>query len=273
MAIYRLNDDSFEFPLPEEATAENDWLLAVGGDYRPERLLNAYAGGIFPWPVKEGMPITWFSPDPRFVLKAEDFRIQKSLKKVLKKGLFEYRVDTAFKEVIHACSVVPRPGQDGTWITSDLEAGYCELNRLGFAHSFESWQDGKLVGGFYGVAIGSCFFGESMFARVPDASKCAFAHFAGIMFDNGLPWIDCQTYTDHLARFGAKDIPRAEYLEMLAGEKRLVLHRADYLLRDYARSYSPIDQDPINKNSAGALHGLNFCYNISTTINCSQGGK
>ena len=95
MAIYRLNDDSFEFPLPEEATAENDWLLAVGGDYRPERLLNAYAGGIFPWPVKEGMPITWFSPDPRFVLKAEDFRIQKSLKKVLKKGLFEYRVDAA----------------------------------------------------------------------------------------------------------------------------------------------------------------------------------
>ena len=215
MAVYRLADDSFGFPPPEEAEAENEWLLAVGGDYNPERLLNAYAGGIFPWPVREGMPITWFSPDPRFVLKAEDFRIQKSLKKVLKKGLFEYRVDTAFAEVIHECSVVPRPGQDGTWITGDLEAGYCELNRLGFAHSFESWQDGKLVGGFYGVALGSCFFGESMFAHVPDASKCAFAHFAGIMFDNGIPWIDCQTHTDHLARFGAKEIPRSEYLEML----------------------------------------------------------
>jgi leucyl/phenylalanyl-tRNA--protein transferase len=137
------------------------------------------------------------------------------LKKTLKKGLFDYRVDTAFAEVIHECSIVPRPGQDGTWITDDLEKGCCELNRLGFAHSFEAWHGDRLVGGFYGVAIGSCFFGESMFARVSDASKCAFAHFAGILFENGLPWIDCQVHTDHLARFGAKEIPRAEYLLML----------------------------------------------------------
>ena len=148
-------------------------------------------------------------------MKAEDFRIPKSLKKTLKKGLFDYRVDTAFAEVIHECSIVPRPGQDGAWITGELENGYCELNRLGFAHSFEAWQDEKLVGGFYGVAIGYCFFGESMFARVSDASKCAFAYFASIMFEKGLPWIDCQVYTDHLARFGAKDIPRAEYLRLL----------------------------------------------------------
>ena len=107
------------------------------------------------------------------------------------------------------------PEQEGTWITDELEKGYCELNRLGFAHSFESWQDGRLVGGFYGVSIGPCFFGESMFATVPDASKCAFATFARWMFDNGVPWIDCQVYTEHLARFGAKEIPRAEYLEML----------------------------------------------------------
>ena len=141
----------------------------------------------------------------------------KSLKKTLRKELFEYRIDTVFPEVIRECSVVPRSGQEGTWITGDLEKGYCELNRLGFAHSFESWQGGRLVGGFYGVAIGPCFFGESMFARVPDASKCAFAHFAQIMFDNGIPWIDCQVHTDHLARFGAKDISRMEYLTLLRG--------------------------------------------------------
>jgi leucyl/phenylalanyl-tRNA--protein transferase len=215
MSVYRLDDASFDFPPPEEADDEYDGLLAVGGDYNPERLLNAYSTGIFPWPVAEGRPITWFSPDPRFVLKAADFRIPKSLKKTLKKGLFDYRVNTAFAEVIHECSTVPRQGQDGTWITDDLEKGYCELNRLGFAHSFEAWQGDKLVGGFYGVAIGSCFFGESMFARVSDASKCAFAHFAGIMFENGLPWIDCQVHTDHLARFGAKEIPRSEYLQLL----------------------------------------------------------
>jgi leucyl/phenylalanyl-tRNA--protein transferase len=135
--------------------------------------------------------------------------------KTMRKGLFEYRADTAFEKVIRACSTVPRPGQKGTWITEDLVAGYCELNRLGFAHSFEAWQGGRLVGGFYGVAIGACFFGESMFAHVPDASKCTFAHFARMMFDNGLPWIDCQVYTDHLARFGAKNIPRSEYLLLL----------------------------------------------------------
>ena len=215
MAVCRLDDNSFTFPPVEEAIEENDYLLAVGGDYIPERLLAAYANGIFPWPVREGLPITWFSPDPRFVLMAEDLHIPKSLKKTLKKGLFEYRINTAFKEVIHACSRVPRPGQDGTWITEDLEKGYCELNRLGFAHSFEAWQDGKLVGGFYGVGIGRCFFGESMFAHVPDASKCAFATFAQHLFENGTPWIDCQTHTEHLARFGAKEIPRRDYIAML----------------------------------------------------------
>ena len=215
MAVYRLESDSLWFPDPAEAERD-DGLLAVGGDFNPNRLLMAYASGIFPWPVDEGMEITWFSPDPRFVLKAADLHIPKSLKKTLRKNLFEYRVDTAFPEVIHACSSVPRPGQDGTWITEDLEKGYCELHRLGFAHSFEAWQDGRLVGGFYGVGIGPCFFGESMFASVPDASKCAFATFARQMFGNGVPWIDCQVYTDHLARFGAKEIPRSEYLQMLS---------------------------------------------------------
>lgn len=214
--IYRLSDGHFGFPPAEEADEEYEGLLAVGGGYEPDRLLNAYASGIFPWPVDAGKDITWFSPDPRFVLKPEDFHIPKSLVKTLRKGLFDFRIDTAFAEVIHACASVPRPGQDGTWITAELEKGYCELNRHDFAHSFEAWQDGRLVGGFYGVALGKCFFGESMFARVPDASKCAFANFASWMFDQGVPWIDCQVRTDHLARFGAKKIPRSEYLRMLS---------------------------------------------------------
>jgi leucyl/phenylalanyl-tRNA--protein transferase len=215
MPIYRLDDNSFAFPPAEEATEDNDWILAIGGDYHPKRLIEAYAQGIFPWPIQEGMPITWFSPDPRFVLKAADLHIPKSLLRTLKKDLFEYRVNTAFEDVMRACASTPRPNQPGTWITNDLIKGYCELHRLGFAHSFEAWQNGLLVGGFYGVALGNCFFGESMFARVPDASKCTFATFARYLFDKGLPWIDCQTYTDHLARFGAKEIPRANYLKML----------------------------------------------------------
>lgn len=215
--VYRL-DDSLWFPDPEEAVKEYDDLVAVGGDYSPERLVLAYSSGIFPWPVAEGEPITWFSPDPRFVLKAADLHIPKSLEKTLRKNLFTYTVDKAFSEVIHACASAPRPGQDGTWITDDLEKGYCELQRRGLAHSFEAWQDGKLVGGFYGVLIGRCFFGESMFAQVPDASKCAFATFARKLFEKGVPWIDCQVYTDHLARFGAKEIPRSEYLALLSHE-------------------------------------------------------
>lgn len=216
--VYKLENDSLWFPDPEEAVAEYEGLVAVGGDYAPERLLTAYASGIFPWPVAEGEPITWFSPDPRFVLKAEDLHVPKSLEKTLRKGLFTYTVDQAFPEVIHACASVPRPGQDGTWITDALEKGYCELQRRGFAHSFEAWQGDQLVGGFYGVALGPCFFGESMFARVPDASKCAFATFARRMFEHGTPWIDSQVYTDHLARFGAKEIPRREYLTLLSTE-------------------------------------------------------
>ena len=215
MAVYRLSKDSYTFPPAEEAVAEYDGLLAVGGDYAPERLITAYASGIFPWPVDADSDITWFSPDPRFVLMADDLHIPKSLAKTLRKNLFDYRVDTAFPEVIRACAEIPRPGQDGTWITEDLVAGYCKLQKMGFAHSFEAWQDDRLVGGFYGVSLGKCFFGESMFARVPDASKCTFATFARRMFDAGVPWIDCQVHTDHLARFGAREIPRTQYLKLL----------------------------------------------------------
>lgn len=222
--IYRLDRKSLWFPDPEEAVDEYNGLLAIGGDYSPERLLLAYSSGIFPWPISEEMPVTWFSPNPRFVLMAADLHIPRSLERVLKKGIFTFTKDTVFPEVIHACASVPRRGEEGTWITGELEEGYCELWRRGHAHSFEAWRDGELVGGFYGVAVGKCFFGESMFARVPDASKCAFAHFAKKMFEEGTPWIDCQVHTEHLARFGAKEIPRREYIGMLAAE----MEKADY---------------------------------------------
>ncbi len=213
--IYALDPDSIAFPDPNEAEDDANGLVAIGGDYSPARLVAAYSQGIFPWPYDEHEPIYWCSPNPRFVLMAEDLHVPKSLVKTLRKGLFDYRVDTAFADVIRACAAVPRPGQDGTWITGALIDGYCELNRLGLAHSFEAWQDGRLVGGFYGVALGPCFFGESMFAHVPDASKCTFVTFARRLFDAGCPWIDCQSYTDHFARFGAREIPRETYLKLL----------------------------------------------------------
>lgn len=215
MAVFELAEDDFSFPPAELAEAKYDGLLAVGGGYEPERLLNAYRNGVFPWPVEGLGRITWFSPDPRFVLMAEDLHVPKSLGKILRGGRYEITVDRAFPQVIHACASVPRPDQDGTWITAELERGYCELQRRGFAHSVEAWRDGELAGGLYGVQIGRCFFGESMFARRPDASKCAFVTYARRLFAAGTPWIDCQVRTDHLARFGAKEIPRSRYLELL----------------------------------------------------------
>ena len=220
MAIYQLDENDFGFPSAELADPEMDGLLAIGGGYEPERLLNAYVAGIFPWPVPGVDQITWFSPDPRFVLFAGELHVPKSLKKVMRSGRYAITVDQAFPEVIRACGSVPRPGQDGTWITDALGDGYCELHRLGFAHSVEAWRDGELAGGLYGVTLGKCFFGESMFARRPDASKCAFATFARRLFDAGTPWIDCQVHTDHLARFGAREIPRTEYLQLLDREMR-----------------------------------------------------
>ncbi|MBQ9431165.1 MAG: leucyl/phenylalanyl-tRNA--protein transferase [Kiritimatiellae bacterium] len=213
--VYRLYKDDFSFPSPEQADDEFGGLLALGGGFEPERLLLAYSSGIFPWPVEESGLIPWFSPDPRFVLMSGDLHIPKSLVRVLKKRPYEITVDRAFAEVIRGCRETFRPGQEGTWITSRLIDGYCRLHRLGFAHSVEAWQGDTLVGGLYGVSIGKCFFGESMFSLRPDASKCAFATYAQKLFAAGTPWIDCQVYTDHLARFGAKEIPRSRYLEQL----------------------------------------------------------
>lgn len=211
MPVYLLNDD-LVFPPPEGASREG--VVAVGGDFRAERLLLAYAQGIFPWPT-EGMPLLWFSPNPRFVLFPAEAHVPRSLKKTIRRGEHEVRTDTAFERVIDACAAAPREGQRGTWITPELRAGYVALHRLGYAHSIECWQDGELVGGLYGVSLGRVFFGESMFARAPDASKVAFATLLGNLVHWGFAMVDCQVYTEHLDRFGAIEMPRRDFLAAL----------------------------------------------------------
>jgi leucyl/phenylalanyl-tRNA---protein transferase len=192
-----------------------DGIVAIGGDLCQERLLAAYRRGIFPW-YSEGQPILWHSPDPRFVLEPEALHVPKSLEKLLKKKPFTLTLDTAFEDVIDACAQAERPGQDGTWITRDMRAAYVGLHRAGWAHSAEAWVDGALVGGLYGVGIGRAFFGESMFARAPDASKAAFATLARQLFAWGFGLIDCQQETQHLERFGAVLWPRARFAAALA---------------------------------------------------------
>jgi leucyl/phenylalanyl-tRNA--protein transferase len=211
--IYFLGDDPEAFPPPEKA--DRSGLLAVGGDLTPERLLSAYARGIFPW-YSAGQPILWHSPNPRFVLEPDKLHVGKSLRKTLKAGTYEVRYDTAFADVITACGQAPRPGQDGTWITGEMRDAYVELHRLGFAHSVEAWADGELKGGLYGVSLGAAFFGESMFARAPDASKVAFSTAVERFKGWGFHFIDCQVETEHLARFGAEHWPRRRFLDALA---------------------------------------------------------
>jgi leucyl/phenylalanyl-tRNA--protein transferase len=211
MRWLRSNDS---FPPVEQALQSPNGLLGAGGDLSCPRLLEAYSRGIFPW-YSEGQPILWWSPDPRLVLRPNDLKISRSLRKTLAKGLFEIRADTAFRQVILACAE-PRSREGGTWITSEMVEAYCELYRLGYAHSVESWCDGELVGGLYGVALGRAFFGESMFARRSDASKVALVHLARHLqaLDFGL--IDCQMYTAHLVSLGAREMPRGEFCAQIA---------------------------------------------------------
>jgi len=190
-------------------------LVAWGGDLAPARLLAAYRRGIFPW-YDEGQPILWHSPDPRFVLEPAKIHIPRSLRKVMNRPAYEVRYDTAFPLVIAACARVRRPGQRGTWITREMERAYVELHRRGYAHSVESWSGGRLCGGLYGVSLGAAFFGESMFALAPDASKVAFAALARRLSGWGFQLIDCQVETEHLSRFGAEHWPRQRFLEALA---------------------------------------------------------
>jgi leucyl/phenylalanyl-tRNA--protein transferase len=211
MTVYKLPEE-IVFPSPEYA--DPDGLLAVGGDLSVKRLLLAYQMGIFPWYSTE-MPILWWSPDPRLILKPEDFKIPRRLMRLIKKGSFTITLDQAFEDVIKECASVKRPNQKGTWITDDMIAAYCRLHHEGFTHSVESWQDGELVGGLYGVSLGRAFFGESMFSRVNNASKIAFVHLVWLLESRNFSLIDCQLTTKHLLSFGAREIPRKEFLRML----------------------------------------------------------
>ena len=208
MPVYLL-DKELSFPDPENANEEG--IVAVGGDVSPERLLVAYRSGIFPWPAR-GYPLLWFSPDPRFALTPSRAHVSRSLRKVIRKGQLHVTADTAFDRVITACAAVPRPHQHGTWITRELQDGYRGLHDLGYAHSIEAWRDDELVGGLYGVALGGTFAGESMFASEPDASKVAFTTLLGHLAMWGSRIVDCQVHTEHLARFGATMWPRERFL-------------------------------------------------------------
>jgi leucyl/phenylalanyl-tRNA--protein transferase len=227
LPVYLLTEELL-FPPPTGASEEG--LVAVGGDASPERLLLAYREGIFPWPMT-GLPLLWFSPDPRFVLFPDAVHVPRSLEKRIRRGEYEVRADTAFERVIRGCASAYRPGQGGTWITDELRDGFLALHEKGYAHSIEAWQDGELVGGLYGISLGAAFFGESMFAIAPDASKVAFVTLLGHAFG---PWrfrfVDCQVHTTHLARFGAREIPRTEFLDALDAALREPTRRGPFEL-------------------------------------------
>ena len=202
------------FPPLATALIEPNGLLAAGGDLTPQRLVCAYAQGIFPW-YAHGEPILWWSPDPRMVLFPDEIAISRSLAKTLRHKPYEVRVDSAFAAVVAACADAPRAGQAGTWISAEMQAAYRRLHQLGFAHSVETWIDGELAGGLYGVAIGRAFYGESMFAHRTDASKIALAHLGVQLRRLGFGIIDCQMETAHLASLGARPIPRQEFRALL----------------------------------------------------------
>lgn len=203
------------FPPVGAALTEPDGLLAAGGDLSPQRLLAAYRQGIFPW-YSAGDPLLWWSPDPRMVLFPGEMHISRSLAKTLRNAPYTVRLDTDFAAVIQACADTPRHGQPGTWIQPEMIAAYCELHRLGYAHSVETWLDGRLVGGLYGIALGRAFYGESMFSRVTDASKIAIAHLCAYLKRREFGIMDCQMHTNHLQSLGARLIPRGEFTATLA---------------------------------------------------------
>lgn len=211
MPVYRLPLQP-EFPPPE--LAEPSGLLAIGGDLSVERLVLAYRTGIFPWYGPE-QPILWWSPDPRMVLEVDELHVGRSLRKRVRRGDYRITLDTAFRAVVEACAATPRPGQEGTWIVDEMIEAYVALHEAGVAHSVEAWRDGRLVGGLYGVSVGATFAGESMFARASDASKVAFVHLVRQLERWGIRMVDAQMHTEHLARFGAHEVPRAWFLEQL----------------------------------------------------------
>jgi leucyl/phenylalanyl-tRNA--protein transferase len=215
------------FPPIERALQDPNGLLAAGGDLSPERLLDAYRHGIFPW-YSDDQPILWWSPDPRTVLYCEELKVSRSLRRVVNAGVFEIRVDSAFEQVIRACAA-PRAKAKGTWIVEDMVSAYVRLHERGFAHSVEAWQDGSLAGGLYGVSIGRMFFGESMFARASDASKVALVHLVERLKRHEMPLIDCQQDTAHMASLGARPMARVAFASEL---ERLVHSEAPYAWSD-----------------------------------------
>lgn len=213
MRIFPLTDDIYTFPNPRLAC--NEGILAYGGDLSAKRLISAYANGIFPW-YNEDEPILWWSPNPRLVMELDEFKVSKSLAKTIKKEKFEVKFDENFTQVMIECKNIFRPTQDGTWLQDELIQAYTHLHEIGYAHSFESYYEGELVGGGYGLVIGDMFCGESMFAKKSDASKVALYHLVQRLKQKGFSLLDCQTPTEHLQSLGAKCISRDEFLDKLA---------------------------------------------------------
>ncbi|MFC1857138.1 leucyl/phenylalanyl-tRNA--protein transferase [Thermodesulfobacteriota bacterium] len=211
MPVFLLSEKII-FPPPD--LAGKDGLLAIGGDLGQQRLLLAYHQGVFPW-YSEGDPILWWSPDPRLVLFPNEIKVSRSLRKTIKKGIFRVTMDTAFERVIKACAQVRRKRNDGTWIVEEMIRAYCQLHEAGFAHSVETWYEGNLAGGLYGVSLGKVFFGESMFAYVNNASKVALVALGEYLSTWSFDMIDCQVITGHMIRFGARELPRKEFLKHL----------------------------------------------------------
>jgi len=237
-AIISPFDQTMTFPDVETALHEPNGLLAVGGDLSAPRLLSAYKNGIFPW-FSHDQPILWWSPDPRMVLFPEHFHLSRRLKKTIRQNKFQLTFDTSFEQVMRACAQ-PRPTQPETWITPSMLRAYAELHQQGFAHSFESWNNGKLVGGLYGIAIGKVFFGESMFSFETDASKVAFANAVTLLTDWGYELIDCQVASEHLATFGASDIDRGTFIKHLRLKTNLSIS---------STAWRPIDIEEIQQQS------------------------
>ncbi|MBL4648885.1 MAG: leucyl/phenylalanyl-tRNA--protein transferase [Aureispira sp.] len=214
--MYWLTEE-ITFPHPKYASSEG--LLAAGGDLSPQRILFAYENGVFPW-YNEGEPILWWSPTPRFVLYPSEIKVSKSMRQVFRKKDFRISFDQAFEQVIEACAIIPREGQNGTWLTEEMKAAYINLHHLGFAHSVETWQGDTLVGGLYGLSLGHSFFGESMFARASNASKSALIVLAKTLEKKGFGLIDCQSETKHLSTMGAKFIDQVDFLAYLEESKQ-----------------------------------------------------
>ena len=212
MAIYSLNPEILQFPPP--VLTGRQGILAIGGKIDVDWLLEAYSIGVFPW-YNDDEPVMWWCPDPRSVAKPGEVKISKSMKRYFTNGIFQLKIDTAFEEVINACRYIPRSNQDGTWINDKIVDTFIELHRMGYAHSFETWENGKLVGGLYGISLGKMFFGESMFSKVSNASKFAFISLSEILKANSFMLIDCQVPNSHLISMGCKNIPRLKFLEYI----------------------------------------------------------